>query len=101
MDARDRDQATAKEGEKVDMSTKAIIKLTRDLLWIAKCPDTDCDNEGTVDEHNGSCHQCQWCYERDKVCRHTHSSIGKEKGDDSCAGCGRDLRDRIHLRVGE
>ena len=83
------------------MSTKSIIKKIRELLWIARCPDTDCDNEGTVDEHNGSCHQCHWCYERDQVCRHIYSAIGMDKDDDACAECGFNLRNKIHKREGE
>jgi len=30
--------------------------------------------------------------------QHTHSAVGKEDGDDSCAECGLDLRNRIHHR---
>jgi len=32
---------------------------------------------------------------------HTHSSVGNEKNDDSCAECGLDLRDPIHYRIDE
>jgi hypothetical protein len=57
-----------KPGLYVPIETAALaIKL----LEAAACPDTDCDNAGTVTRENSDgfydVNQCQWCAERAEV----------------------------------
>lgn len=46
-------------------------KLALKLLSIARCPDTSCDQNGTIanqiSEDEWEAQQCQWCDERKKV----------------------------------
>jgi len=45
------------------------LEAVKGLLRIARCPNKNCDNDGTIllDYTHGDVEQCQWCYERDKA----------------------------------
>ncbi len=45
--------------------TERRMKL-EELLGLAKCPDTDCDGEGTGVK-DGEPYECEWCSQRNAV----------------------------------
>jgi hypothetical protein len=62
----------------------AEIERLRDLLKIAKCPNANCDNNGTIcngeyDHGNGEIEydleQCEWCDERFRVLEAAGESV--------------------------
>lgn len=44
-----------------------------ELLKIANCPDSCCDNYGTCVDGFGEPYQCQWCYERSEALTHPNN----------------------------
>jgi len=51
----------------ISLSEQSLLKALK-LLEIARCPDQDCDNKGTVacriSDDEWESQQCQWCDER-------------------------------------
>lgn len=53
------------------------------LLEVAKCPDTDCDNHGTlavrISDDEWEPQQCQWCYEKGEIIRSAKSNENRSE----------------------